>query len=203
MGKRAKKTKAALVSRTLNIGQYMQGNLPRMAPKMVDQHAEISSSEEEASLDTLDEIPQAGGLHMESSDEENNTPATKGDMKSLLRDIRKMFQADLAILREDMLSHTVRLKAVEETSAHLKAEQTTEAANRFTSHNYTKFTAYEDRNRSKNIKIKGIPTSVEKLELPHETPDSAHTSTLAGQKHPDRQNLQNPQAGQTAPTNEQ
>ncbi|CAH2223717.1 Hypothetical predicted protein [Pelobates cultripes] len=134
-----------------------------MAPKMADQHAEISSSEEEASLDTLDKIPQAGGLHMESSDEENNTPATKGDIKSLLHDIRKMFQADLAILREDMLSLTSRIKAAEETTT-LAAEQ-----KRLTDSQATitqKMTEYEDCNCSKNTKIKGIPTSVEKSELP-------------------------------------
>ncbi|CAH2319599.1 Hypothetical predicted protein [Pelobates cultripes] len=171
MGKRAKKIKAALASGTRNIGEYMQGSLPRVAPKMADPHVETSSEEEETSMDALDEIPQAGGLYMESSDEENNTPATKGDIKSLLRDIRKMFQADLAILREDMLSLTGHLKAAEETSAHIKAEQTTLAAEqkRLTASQATmtlKLTEYEDRSRSKNIKIRGIPTTIDKTELP-------------------------------------
>ncbi|CAH2324300.1 Hypothetical predicted protein [Pelobates cultripes] len=171
MGKQAKKIIAALAMGSRNIGDYIQGGLPRMAPKMADQRADISLSEKEPSLDALDEIPQVGGLHEESSDEENNTPATKGDIKSLLRDIRKMFQADLAILREDVLLLTGRIKAAEETSNHLKAEQSTLAAEQkwLTDSQDTmslRMSEFEDRSRSKNIKIKGTPTTVEKTELP-------------------------------------
>ncbi|CAH2312760.1 Hypothetical predicted protein [Pelobates cultripes] len=60
----------------------------------------LSASSEERAMDELDEIPAAGGLHYTSSDEDNELPATKGDIKALLRNIRGLFAAD--IVREDI-----------------------------------------------------------------------------------------------------
>ncbi|CAH2281849.1 Hypothetical predicted protein [Pelobates cultripes] len=47
----------------------------------------LSASYEERFMDVLDEIPDGGGLHHPSSDEDNELPSTKGDIKTLLRNI--------------------------------------------------------------------------------------------------------------------
>ncbi|CAH2327132.1 Hypothetical predicted protein [Pelobates cultripes] len=83
-----------------------------------------TSSEEELSMDTFDELPQRGGLHHTSSEEEDDRPATKRDNKSLHKDIRSLIQADLAIIREDIHSLTGRVKLTEEEVSGLLTSQT-------------------------------------------------------------------------------
>ncbi|CAH2293791.1 Hypothetical predicted protein, partial [Pelobates cultripes] len=52
--------------------------------------------------DVLDEIPGTGRLHHTSSDEEDKLPSTKGNIKALLRNIRQIFAADIATVREEI-----------------------------------------------------------------------------------------------------
>ncbi|CAH2324046.1 Hypothetical predicted protein [Pelobates cultripes] len=48
----------------------------------------LSASSTERVMDVLDEIPDAGGLHHPSSDEDE-LPSTKGDIKALFCNIRR------------------------------------------------------------------------------------------------------------------
>ncbi|CAH2306905.1 Hypothetical predicted protein, partial [Pelobates cultripes] len=80
-----------------------------------------SASSGEQILDELDDFPGTRGLHSISSDEDNELPSTKGDIKALLCNIRSLFAADIAVLREEI--HTVegRVKKTEVDSQSLSA----------------------------------------------------------------------------------
>ncbi|CAH2301169.1 Hypothetical predicted protein [Pelobates cultripes] len=124
-----------------------------------------SASSGEQALDDLDEFPSTGGLHNASSDEDNKLPSTKGDIKALLCNIRMLFAADVAVLREDI--HTVegRVKKTEEASQGLTARCTQlEAQNAELQRSQALLAArmdtVEDPNRSRNIKIQGVPDSI-------------------------------------------
>ncbi|CAH2294353.1 Hypothetical predicted protein, partial [Pelobates cultripes] len=61
-------------------------------------------------------------------EEDLTAPATKGDIKALLTNIRTFFNADLNIIREDITVVTARLQANEDaiTSLAQKQESTNE-----------------------------------------------------------------------------
>ncbi|CAH2254760.1 Hypothetical predicted protein [Pelobates cultripes] len=64
-----------------------------------------SASSREQIHDEIDDFPGTGGLHSISSDEDNELPSTKGDIKALLCNIRSLFAVDMAVLRKEI--HTI------------------------------------------------------------------------------------------------
>ncbi|CAH2307367.1 Hypothetical predicted protein [Pelobates cultripes] len=128
-----------------------------------------TSSDEEPSLDTLNELPQRRGLHHTSSDEDD-TPSTKRHIKSLLKDICSLFQADLAIVREDAHSLTGRVKLTEEEVTALQTKQTAmqetpDKTIQAQEGMAGKLADKEDKNRRNNIKLRGMPENVAMAKL--------------------------------------
>ncbi|CAH2324101.1 Hypothetical predicted protein [Pelobates cultripes] len=122
-------------------------------------------------MDELDEFPGSGGLHHPSSGEDSELPSTKGDIKALLRNHRMMFTADVATLRVEIQTVEGRVKTMEGNSEDLTAQciqleaQNTELQ-RNQSHLTSRLDTLEDRHRSKNLKIRGIPETVTPSNLP-------------------------------------
>ncbi|CAH2330453.1 Hypothetical predicted protein, partial [Pelobates cultripes] len=103
-----------------------------------------------------------------SSEEEDDTPATKRDIKSLLKDIRSLFQA---IIREDIHSLTGRVKLTEDVVSGLLTSQTAlreaQATTSWAQESLaTKMADLEDKSRQNNIKLRGVPEEVATNELP-------------------------------------
>ncbi|CAH2246591.1 Hypothetical predicted protein [Pelobates cultripes] len=125
MGKKAKKLKTLTGNGSRDIADLLQ---PRPRPKMAPQIDAYSTSSEEELLDAPDEIPCSGSMHSPQREEDLTAPATKGDIKALLTNIRAFFNADLNIIREDITVVTARLQANEDaiTSLAQKQESTNE-----------------------------------------------------------------------------
>ncbi|CAH2249283.1 Hypothetical predicted protein [Pelobates cultripes] len=125
---------------------------------------------EEQAMDKLDEFRGSGGLHHPSSDEDSELPSTKGDIKALLRNLRMMFAADVATLPEETQTVEGRVKTMEGNLEDLTAQciqleaQNTELQ-RNQSHLTSCLDALEDRHRSRNVKIRGIPETVTPSDL--------------------------------------
>ncbi|CAH2220607.1 Hypothetical predicted protein [Pelobates cultripes] len=125
MGNKAKKLKTLTGNGTRDIADLLQ---PRPRPKMAPHIDAYSTSSEEEILDAPDEIPCPGSMNSPQREEDLTAPATKGDIKALLTNIRAFFNADLNIMREDITVVTARLQANEDaiTSLAQKQESTNE-----------------------------------------------------------------------------
>ncbi|CAH2325040.1 Hypothetical predicted protein [Pelobates cultripes] len=121
----------------------------------------METADEEPSLDALDELPQKG-FTSHVSDEDNDTPTTKRDIKSLLKNICSLFQADLAIVWEDMHSLTGRTLQTKQAALQEVQDKTIQAQQGMVA----KLTDQEDKIRRNNIKLKGVPEEVAMAELP-------------------------------------
>ncbi|CAH2284376.1 Hypothetical predicted protein [Pelobates cultripes] len=141
MGKKPKHQKASKPTGARDIGDLLlcpAKAAEAFAPKYNGDTTSASSGEQ--ALDELDEFPSTGGLHGASSDEENDLPSTKGDIKALLRHIHtRCIQLE---------AHNTELRR---SQILLKDRLDTE----------------EDWHRSRNIKIRGIPETVSQDDLPH------------------------------------
>ncbi|CAH2301443.1 Hypothetical predicted protein, partial [Pelobates cultripes] len=124
---------------------------------------------EEQALETLDEIPITGGLYHTFSDEDDELPSTKGDIKALLCTICQLFDAYLAIVREEIHAEEGPVKAVENTEDHTAHDTTFEATttelHRAQKQLEQSLDDMEDRHR--HLKIMDIPESVIPTESPH------------------------------------
>ncbi|CAH2319282.1 Hypothetical predicted protein [Pelobates cultripes] len=129
MEKRTKKLKVLLGERSQNIGDLLQ---PVPRPNMVaqrDSRSSVSSAED--TLDAPDNIPDTGDLNTSLSTEDLNTTATKGDILDLMKNMRAFFNADLAVVREEISAMMARIQVAEEDASSIAqrqvcaAEQTT------------------------------------------------------------------------------
>ncbi|CAH2225401.1 Hypothetical predicted protein [Pelobates cultripes] len=106
MGKKNKKLKELTGEGYRNISDLL---LQRPRPKMVGQPDRSSSTSSDADpLNVPDAIPDPGGLNTHLSAAEFNTPATKGDILELMTNMRKFFNADLAVVREEITEITAQ-----------------------------------------------------------------------------------------------
>ncbi|CAH2315132.1 Hypothetical predicted protein [Pelobates cultripes] len=169
MGKKAKKLKTLTGNGTRDIADLLQ---PRPRPKMAPHIEAYSTSSEEEILDAPDEIPCPGSMNSPQREEDLTAPATKGDIKALLTNIRAFFNADLNIMCEDITVVTARLQANEDaiTSLAQKQESTNEHLLQLqASHKsmQVRLDTQDDARRRNNLKIRGIAESVTDQELPH------------------------------------
>ncbi|CAH2223098.1 Hypothetical predicted protein [Pelobates cultripes] len=54
----------------------------------------------------------------------DEAPSTKADIKALLKDIQAMFNADMELIRKEVITITDRVAAVEEDTGAIKVAQT-------------------------------------------------------------------------------
>ncbi|CAH2282023.1 Hypothetical predicted protein [Pelobates cultripes] len=73
------------------------------------------SSSEEDPLDAPDAIPEARDPFVTAPMGDLGAPATKGDIVNLLKNVRCLFHADMAILREDVTAVTNREESLKKT----------------------------------------------------------------------------------------
>ncbi|CAH2319468.1 Hypothetical predicted protein [Pelobates cultripes] len=169
MGKKPKHRGAAKRAGARDIGALLLRPAKAAVTPAPNQDGDsASASSAEQLLDELDDFPGTGGLHSVSSDEDNDLPSTKGDIKALLCNIRSLFVADMAVLREEI--HTVegRVRKMEAESQGLATCCVQlEAHNTELQRTQTLLTTrldamdtMEDRHRSRNVKIRGVPETV-------------------------------------------
>ncbi|CAH2311509.1 Hypothetical predicted protein [Pelobates cultripes] len=93
MGKKNKHLGAVKPTAAQDIGDLFLQPAKASSLNVPKQHGDTASaSSEEQAMDELDEFPHSGGLHHPSSDEDNELPSTKGDIKALLCHIRNCLQ---------------------------------------------------------------------------------------------------------------
>ncbi|CAH2311574.1 Hypothetical predicted protein [Pelobates cultripes] len=95
MGKKAKKLKTLTGNGSRDIADLLQ---PRPRPKMTPQIDAYYTSSEDEILDAPDEIPCSKSIISPQGGEDLTAPATKGDIKALMSNIRAFFNADLNVI---------------------------------------------------------------------------------------------------------
>ncbi|CAH2296082.1 Hypothetical predicted protein [Pelobates cultripes] len=125
-----------------------------------------STSSGEQILDELDDFPGTGELHSISSDKDNKLPSTKGDIKAPLCNICSLFTADIAVLREEILTMETEVDSQGLTVWCIQLEDQNVELQRNQTLLTTRLDAVEDRHRIRNIKIKGVPETVTQDDLP-------------------------------------
>ncbi|CAH2250773.1 Hypothetical predicted protein [Pelobates cultripes] len=91
---------------------------------MAAQQDLLYSSSEEKILNAPDEIPHTESLISTHQGEDRTAPATRGDIKTLMHNIRAFFNADLNIKREDITGVTARVQATEDSIHSITQQQT-------------------------------------------------------------------------------
>ncbi|CAH2312661.1 Hypothetical predicted protein [Pelobates cultripes] len=166
MGKKPKHRGAAKLTGAHDIGALLLRPAKAAVTPAPNQNGDsASASSAEQLLDELDDFPDTGGLHSVSSDEDNDLPSTKGDIKALLCNIRSLFAADMAVLREEIHTMEGRMRKTEAESQGLAArcvqlEAHNTELQRAQALLTTRLDAMEDRHRRRNVKIRGVPETV-------------------------------------------
>ncbi|CAH2321731.1 Hypothetical predicted protein [Pelobates cultripes] len=86
-------------------------------------------------LDVPDAIPDTASLNAPLPVAELNTAATKADILELMRNIRKFFNADLAIVREEITAIRAQVQATEGNISATAQRQTGAAEQQAQLHN--------------------------------------------------------------------
>ncbi|CAH2285781.1 Hypothetical predicted protein [Pelobates cultripes] len=106
------------------------------------------------------------------ADQDPLAPATKQDIANLLWEVRQMLVADLHVVRNEVQVVSARTQAKEAVVQELKQEMQ-EVKNQMHSltHSHTSLTQRvdlsEDCKRHANIKLRGIPDTIDQAVLPH------------------------------------
>ncbi|CAH2274428.1 Hypothetical predicted protein [Pelobates cultripes] len=132
----------------------------------------LGHSSEEDPLDSPDAIPEADDPFSAIQVGDLGAPATKGDILGLLKHLRTWFRTDIALLREEVMAVTDRVKATEEDISSIAQRQTsaTEQIRQLQgSHQalQARVDAMDDARRRANVKVRGIAETVNERELPH------------------------------------
>ncbi|CAH2247790.1 Hypothetical predicted protein [Pelobates cultripes] len=170
MGKKNKTLKGLTGEGSLNIGDLL---LQRPCPNMAAQPDHGSSTSSEADpLDVPDAIPDTGCLNTHLPTAELNTRATNGDILELMRNMRRLFNADLAVVREEIMAITARVQATEGEISAIAHRQTGTAEQQAQLHTSQQtlshqLDALDDYGRRKNVKLRGIAEAIGDSELLH------------------------------------
>ncbi|CAH2322158.1 Hypothetical predicted protein [Pelobates cultripes] len=170
MGRRSQKPPSTAGRGTQDIGDMLQRP---MAPKMATPAERTPASPDEGEQHGAGlEISTAPQATESLAGQDTQTLATKQDIADLLMEMRRMHAADINLIKTEMQAMTARTRATEEdildlqrevreikdTCYHMQAAQSTLI---------TRLDQTEDRNRRANLKLRGIPDTIDSSELPH------------------------------------
>ncbi|CAH2313254.1 Hypothetical predicted protein [Pelobates cultripes] len=170
MGRRSQKPPPTAGRGTHDIGDMLQRP---MAPKMATPAERTPASPDEGEQHGAGlEISTAPQATESLAGQDTQTPATKQDIAILLMEMRRMHAADINLIKTEMQAMTARTRATEkdildlqrevreikDTCYHMQAAQSTLI---------TRLDQTKDRNRRANLKLRGIPDTIDSSELPH------------------------------------
>ncbi|CAH2293487.1 Hypothetical predicted protein [Pelobates cultripes] len=172
MERKTKKIKPEKPRQGPNIVDLLQQTRETARPKMAaypETYSELSdnfsSGDEEADLTPM-QRPTPAAQKADAS------PVTTAVLKTLLADLQKNIQTDVASLRNDIHGLRGRMGALE-TASNVCSDQITslqqvvQGLQKQNEEHERRFTALEDARRANNIKVRGIPEDTPQAEMPH------------------------------------
>ncbi|CAH2223142.1 Hypothetical predicted protein [Pelobates cultripes] len=174
MGKKNKKLQGSAVPRQPDIRlSFKLPQRPKMAPvACVSPEASEASIEEEESLPS----PRLDARSYMPETEEDEAPTTKGDIKKILVEMRQVWREDLQKVQTDVEAGRRIVQGLEthEASRDGKIRATDQSLLELTSQVQDlrcTVTTMEARQRHKNLRLRGVPESVENTQLLHYVQD--------------------------------